>query len=112
MRPCLAAAAQEHRHPPQDVPLHEQFYSTWYMPDEPTKSCCNKADCYPTVAEFVNGRWTARRREDGKWLDIPDAKIERQRDMPDSRAHLCAPPPMHPHYPKDTVFCFGIGTGS
>jgi hypothetical protein len=30
------------------IPLHEKFYSTWYMPDQPTKSCCNNADCYPT----------------------------------------------------------------
>jgi hypothetical protein len=29
------AAAQHHSHPPQDTDLHEKFYSTWYMPDNP-----------------------------------------------------------------------------
>ena len=41
MSASLSAAAQDHRHPPHDVQLHEKFYSTWYMPDNPTKSCCN-----------------------------------------------------------------------
>ena len=41
--------AQEHRgHPVADLPLHEKFYSSWRMPDQPTRSCCNMADCYPT----------------------------------------------------------------
>jgi hypothetical protein len=46
--------AQEHRtHPTSDLPLHEKFYSTWYIPDQPTKSCCNKADCYPTEVRVL-----------------------------------------------------------
>ena len=32
-------------HPPQDMALHEKFYSTWRMPDNPALSCCNNADC-------------------------------------------------------------------
>jgi hypothetical protein len=41
------AVAQDHHHPAGlETQLHEKFYSTWFMPDEPTKSCCNKADCY------------------------------------------------------------------
>lgn len=103
----------EHRHhPTQDMPLHEKFYSTWYMPDQPSKSCCNKADCYPTEAKFERSRWWAKRREDGKWLAIPYEKVERDREMPDPRAHLCAPPPTATHYPPDTVFCFGAGGGT
>jgi hypothetical protein len=39
--------AQRH-HPSQDQPLHETFYSKWHMPDNPSASCCNEADCYPT----------------------------------------------------------------
>lgn len=100
-----------HQHPPQDEPLHEKFYSTWYMPDNPARSCCNKADCYPTEARFRNGHWFGRRREDGKWLPIPAAKIERNRDNPDGRSHMCAPPPTA-SYPTDTVFCFTLGTGT
>ncbi len=99
-------------HPASDMPLHEQFYSTWFMPDNPAKSCCNKADCYPTEARFYMGHWQAKRREDGKWLFIPAAKIERRRDNPDGRSHLCAPPPTETNYPADTVFCFALGTGS
>jgi hypothetical protein len=55
-----SAFAQGHRqHPSEDMPLHEKFYSTWLMPDNPSRSCCNKADCYPTEAKIVGGhrRW-------------------------------------------------------
>lgn len=105
-----AAYPQEHKHPPADVPLHEKFYSTWYMPDQPTKSCCNKADCYPTEVQFKDGAIFAKRREDGRWLKIPANKLERNRDNPDGRNHLCAPMPSQA-YPDDTVFCFALGTG-
>lgn len=106
-----AAKAQEHRHhPAADMPIHEQFYSNWYMPDQPTKSCCNKMDCYPTVIEYRNGAVYARRREDGKFILVPASKIERNRDSPDGRNHLCAPIPSAA-YPPDTVFCFALGAG-
>jgi hypothetical protein len=107
---AVGAEAQEHRrHPSQDVPLHEKFYSTWHMPDDPTKSCCNMADCYPTEIRIVGGKIYARRREDAKWLPIPPQKVERNRDNPDGRNHLCAPPPTATSYPPDTVFCFSLG---
>jgi len=104
------AQTQQRHHPPTDMPLHEKFYSTWYMPDQPTKSCCNKADCYPTEVTSRDGEVFAKRREDGKWLRIPAAKVERNRDNPDGRNHLCAPPPSAA-YPPDTVFCFALGAG-
>ena len=104
-----AAAAQERHHPQQDMALHEKFYSTWYMPDDPSKSCCNKADCYPTEVRMKGGQVYARRREDGQWLLIPPAKIETRRDNPDGRNHLCAPPP---NFSEDRrVFCFALGGG-
>jgi len=109
---CIGAAAQAHHHPTETLTGDvARFYETWMKPDKPTSSCCNKQDCYATAARFENGRWTARRREDGKWLPIPESKIERNRDMPDGRAHLCAPPAGHPHYGPDEVFCFGAGAG-
>jgi len=113
--PALALAQtpphDHHRHhPAADMPLHEKFYSTWYMPDNPNKSCCNKADCYPTEITYRDGDLFARRREDGKWLRIPAAKIENRRDNPDGRNHICAPPPVS-YYPADTVFCFALGSG-
>jgi hypothetical protein len=111
--PALAQAIQQHRHhPAADMPLHEKFYSTWYMPDNPTTSCCNKADCYPTEVKVEGGSIFARRREDGKWLFIPARKVERNRDNPDGRNHLCAPPPSAAAYSPDTVFCFTLGSGT
>ena len=37
----------------QDQLLHEKFYSSWHMPDNPVLSCCNSADCYPTEVRYV-----------------------------------------------------------
>jgi hypothetical protein len=107
----VSIATAQHRHPPEDEPLHEKFYSTWYMPDDPSKSCCNKADCYPTEARFLGANIYARRREDGKYILIPPQKVEHNRDNPDGRSHLCAPPP-NSGYQSDTVFCFTLGGGT
>jgi hypothetical protein len=105
------ALAQEHRHhPPLDVQLHEKFYSTWFMPDEPSKSCCNMADCYPTQVKYHEGQWWALRREDQKYIPVPWRKVEINRSNPDGRNHLCAPPPSS-HYAPNTVFCFALGGG-
>lgn len=112
----LAAPARaqeaEHHHPPQDMELHEKFYSTWMRPDMPSASCCNMSDCYPTEARSVNGSWFARRREDGKWLKVPAAKVEMNRDSPDGRSHLCAPRPDGEQYYEGGVICFKPGAGT
>jgi hypothetical protein len=97
-----------HQHPPQDQLLHEKFYSIWHMPDHPSVSCCNNADCYPTEIKYVDGNIYAKRREDGKYILVPTEKVERNLDNPDGRNHLCAPPPQGLH-PFDTVFCFTLG---
>ena len=102
------AALMPCHHPPQDQALHEKFYSTWHMPDHPSQSCCNMEDCYPTEIRSVGGQIYARRREDGKFILVPPQKVERNRDNPDGRNHLCAPPPSG-HEPADTVFCFALG---
>jgi hypothetical protein len=57
-------------HPPQDQLLHEKFYATWHMPDNPSVSCCNEADCYPTEIKYVDGNIYAKRREDGKFIPV------------------------------------------
>jgi hypothetical protein len=108
------ANAQEHRHPKQDEEIHVRFYSTWMMPDNPQTSCCNLADCYPTEAQYRDGTWYAKRREDGKWLRVPPEKVEQNRDSPDGRNHLCAPPPptASNYSAPDTVFCFKQGGGA
>jgi hypothetical protein len=105
------AAEAQHRHPAQDAEIHERFYSTWRMPDHPYRSCCNKADCYPTEIRIIDGAIFAKRREDGNFIAVPAAKVERNRDNPDGRNHLCAPPPTATSYPPDTVFCFSLGSG-
>jgi hypothetical protein len=99
--------AVHRRHPPQDQALHEKFYSTWHMPDNPSVSCCNSADCYPTDIKYIDDQIYARRREDGRYILIPPQKVERNRDNPDGRNHLCAPPPTLS--PLDSVYCFALG---
>lgn len=108
---CMSTKAAEHNHPSADADLHDKFYSTWMRPDSPHISCCNKADCYPTEGRFQNGSWYGKRREDGRWLPIPPEKIETKRDMPDTRVHMCAPPPGRGYYPENHVFCFGFSSG-
>jgi hypothetical protein len=103
-----APSHAERHHPPQDQALHEKFYSTWHMPDNPVLSCCNNADCYPTDIKYLDGKLYARRREDGKFIFVPPQKVERNRDNPDGRNHLCAPPPSVTS-PSDTVYCFALG---
>jgi hypothetical protein len=73
--------------------------------------CCNKGDCYPTEIRIVGGTIFAKRREDGKFIAVPTAKVERNRDNPDGRSHLCAPPPTATAHAPDTVFCFSLGLG-
>jgi hypothetical protein len=99
--------AVHRRHPPQDQALHEKFYSTWHMPDNPSVSCCNSSDCYPTDIKYIDDQIYARRREDGRYILIPPQKVERNRDNPDGRNHLCAPPPALS--PLDSVYCFALG---
>src|SRR5437588_9607036 len=77
---CYESAAPQVHHHAGEGPTVDQFYSTWYKADKPTQSCCNKVDCYATTVKFENGQWHARRREDGAWLPVPPAKIERNRD--------------------------------
>ncbi len=98
----------QRHHPSQDQPLHETFYSKWHMPDNPSASCCNEADCYPTEIKFDDGKIFAKRREDGKYIPVPPQKVERNRDNPDGRNHLCAPPPSAVRS-SDTVYCFALG---
>jgi len=61
--------------------------------------------------KYVGGNIYARRREDGQYILIPPQKVERNRDNPDGRNHLCAPPP-NSYHPTDTVFCFSLGGGT
>jgi hypothetical protein len=104
---AFVANAQEHHHPPQDQEIHERFYSTWMMPDNRNVSCCHNEDCSPAESRFENGHWLARKsgEEDSDFTEIPDAKIERERDSPDGRSHVCG----RRHWMNGkmmSVFCF------
>lgn len=50
------------------------IYTDWKRPDTGT-SCCSSWDCYPTEAQFKGGTWFALRREDRKWIAVPDHLI-------------------------------------
>jgi hypothetical protein len=104
----LIAVPARAQHPEHDVEIHKQFYNSWMMPKDRTRSCCHERDCYPTEARKIGGRWEAKRREDGQWLVVPDDTIELDRDNPDGRNHLCAPPPEYGTIP----YCFIIGGGT
>src|SRR6266852_2381565 len=100
-----------HQHPPQDQAIHEKFYSTWMMPDNRTVSCCNKRDCSPAETYWLNGHWMAHKVDDldKRFVPIPEAKVEMERDNPDGRSHLCGAR----SFPSGdfTVYCFIAGTG-
>lgn len=106
-----AKAQDHHSHPPQDMAIHEKFYSTWMMPNNRSVSCCHNEDCSPAESKFENGQWLARKvGDDGEFTPIPPERIERDRDSPDGRSHLCGR-----RYGFNsggmTVFCFAPGIG-
>ncbi len=108
-----AAYGQEHRgHPAQDMAIHQKFYQSWMMPDNRSASCCHDEDCSPAESRFEDGRWMARKvGETGEFTPVPPTKVERDRDSPDGRSHLCG---RHYDFAKGklTVFCFIAGGGA
>lgn len=101
--------AQEH--PPQDMALHDKFYSGWLVPNAGAarvSSCCNKMDCAPADTKFEGGHWYGRRRIDPQWILIPDQLIESNqgdpRESPDGQSHLCVHPGGH-------ILCAVLGGG-
>lgn len=107
-----AANAQEHHgHPPQDMAIHEKFYSTWMMPSNRNVSCCHNEDCSPAESKLENGHWVARKvGEEGEFTEIPPDRVEQERDSPDGRSHLCG---RRYGFTQGglTVFCFVPGSG-
>jgi hypothetical protein len=99
----------------QDVHHHagasqavDEFYSTWFRPDYPSASCCDKMDCYATAARMRNGHWQARQRETGNWIDVPDKVVEHNREGPDAAAHVCMQASQEAPY----VYCFIAAGGT
>lgn len=90
------ATAQDHHHP-----LHRDFYQHWRDPSNPQISCCNAriekdgqeiGDCEPSKAEVRNGAWYVWIRQTGEWLQVPDAKVLRERNPNGQDAHICWTP--------------------
>lgn len=74
-----------------------EFYAKWNMPanGQPrNNSCCNLHDCYATAIKNIGGTWFGRHRETGRWVVIPDSKLEElqpdERVSPDGQSHMCA----------------------
>jgi hypothetical protein len=79
-----------HRH-------HADHYSKWKQPGTDT-SCCDgretkggqiTGDCYPTTAEVRAGSWWAK-TDDGRWVNVPDDRIIRERNPDVERAQLAS----------------------
>ena len=84
---------------------HDQFhldaYSRWAKPGQSPGTCCHAkithpsgivtGDCYPTEFRIgAGGGWVAR-KDDGTWIDIPDAIVIREKnpDPTGVSGHLC-----------------------
>jgi hypothetical protein len=104
----ITAQAQEIHHHAGVSPAVDRFYSTWFRPDKPNQSCCNKIDCYSTQARYRNGGWEALQRETGNWIKVPPQKIEHNRDNPDGQTHVC----MQASQVDPQVLCFILGGGA
>ena len=50
-------------------------------------SCCHDKDCEPSASKFVSGKWYAQRN--GEWIEVPNQKVETERDSPDGQSHYC-----------------------
>lgn len=107
----VPALGQDH-HRPQDMDIHERFYSTWMMPDNRSISCCSKHDCEPAEAYQKDGQWFARKESDtGNFTPVPRTKVETERDSPDGRNHLCGRSGSNGGE-LSAVYCFIAGSGS
>src|SRR5262249_15947698 len=73
------------------------------QPSRPSRAATRRTAIRPRPP-YRDGVLYAQRREDKKWLRIPPAKVEHNRDNPDGRNKLCAPPHNMPQ--GDVVFCW------
>jgi hypothetical protein len=107
---AFSLAYGQHVQNHEDTALHHLFYEGWLQPNglnPRQRSCCNKIDCYPTAIRARGGRWEGRRREDSKWVVIPNEYLEElqhdPRESPDGQSHMCAARPNS--FSGDIVFC-------
>jgi hypothetical protein len=74
----LGRSAHAQGHPPEHQAIHEQFYADWMRLDQnPTSSCCNKQDCFPTMMmQHTDGKWYALRQHRARELEQAVARGE------------------------------------
>ena len=110
------------QHRPEDMELHEKFYSNWYRPDldlrdprgDPNgrrlNSCCNKQDCEPAEIVYQNGHYFAKLRTANGPVLIPDVIIEANqsdpRESPDGRSHVCW------NHTTNAIYCAVLGSAT
>lgn len=107
----IPALAQSHVHGDQGgLP---DFYAKWLIPNpggNRSSSCCSEKDCYSTAIELRHGAYYARRREDQRWIRVPDSVLEQNqpdpRESPDGSSHVCMQPPGI----QDRVYCAVLGS--
>jgi hypothetical protein len=95
---ATAALAQDvgHRHhPAADMPLHEKFYSGWYMPDNPTNRAASKPTATRQRSNTRAAFCTPGAVKTGAGCGFQRRRSSMHRDNPDGRNHICAPPPKH-----------------
>lgn len=109
----VRAEEPRHGHPPQEMAIHQKFYSTWMMPQNRAVSCCHDEDCSPAESKFENGQWLARKvsEPDAEFTPVPPERVEQERDSPDGRSHLCGRRYGFSGGNNLTVFCFAPGVG-
>ena len=82
---------------PDHHEFHRDFYRYWKQPGS-NASCCDArvtrdgretGDCEPTRAEIRGGIWWAWLRQENRWVEVPDARIIRERSPNVTDAHLC-----------------------
>jgi len=92
-----AAGAALAQTAPHHHEFHRDFYRHWMQPGTGV-SCCDArvtrdgqevGDCEPTRAEIRAGAWWAWLRQESRWIEIPDARIIRERSPNVTDAHIC-----------------------
>jgi hypothetical protein len=67
--------------------INDQWYESLTLPGT-TDRCCGGSDCKPTEAEIRNNHWWAR-DSDGKWIEVPDNAVIRDKGNPVGQPILC-----------------------
>lgn len=109
-QPANGTTIQPHYH--SELGAAGTFYSTWKtIPSARQYSCCDDKDCYSTTIKQQGGRYVYLQRNTGKWLPIPNDRLEHNagdaKDSPDGQSHVCE----HDIEGQNIVLCAVVGGG-